>query len=226
MDEAVHARAAAHDAIEDITPRALRNAIEYRLENATLTPAVLTRLSAHAAHNTYEPAELDKRTAGVQLIYNGLHLTRFLARTSPWDTTPTNTADIEILAAEVLVARGFSLLANTDAAPVAVTTVQTFGQHETTRVHHPTTDIPDSSLEANIFELAITAGLSATGTDRPSGTTEFATDLARSYNNELPTAPELLSDSAITALKDLIQEQYPSTTTAETVWASTTLTDP
>lgn len=226
MDEAVHARAATHDAIDDITPRALRNAIEYRLENASLTPAVLTRLSAHAAHTTYDPTELDERTAGVQLIYNGLHLTRFLARTSPWDTTPTNTADIEILAAEVLVARGFSLLANTEAAPFAVTTVQAFGQHETTRAHHPTTDLPDSTLEANIFELAIIAGLAATDTDRPPGTTEFATELARSYNNELPTAPELLSDSAINALKDLIQEQYPSTNTAETIWASTTITDP
>lgn len=79
--------------------------------------------------------------AGVQLIYEGLRLTRTLAHDEPWlepetaaDGDAASDGDLEILAADILVARGFYLLARTDAAGTAVRTVQSFGHDQTRRV--------------------------------------------------------------------------------------------
>jgi hypothetical protein len=73
-----------------------------------------------------------RRAAGVQLIYDGLRVTRTLAAEEPWDdpNRDRTEADMAILAADVLVARGFHLLARTECAARAVGTVRRFGRDQ------------------------------------------------------------------------------------------------
>lgn len=227
MDEAARARTVAVDVLDDVTPPRLRDLLHTRLQDATMTPGVLTRLSARATDRPVDPTELDRRVAGVQLIYEGLDLTRSLARTEPWARDGVTAADIDIVAADVLVAKGFHLLARTDAATVAVDTVQAFGRDETNRTagrSHP--ELATRALEADVFELAIVAGVSATGADLPAGVRSFAVDLAKSFDHDLPTAPGLLSEPAVDALTDLVTDHGPATTPTEQLWAESSVTDP
>ncbi|MFC6769133.1 DUF7114 family protein, partial [Natrinema soli] len=54
-----------------------------------------------------DPARITTHAAGVQLIYEGLRLTRSLAHDEPWTATDADAsdADLAILAADILVAR-------------------------------------------------------------------------------------------------------------------------
>ena len=86
-----------------------------------------------------------------------------------------------ILAADVLVSRGFYLLARTDAAEDAVAVVRAFGRDQTER-EGATGDRAvglDRRLETDVLELAVTAGVTAAGgrTDDAAGLAdEFAPD--------------------------------------------------
>jgi hypothetical protein len=203
MDDVARARAAAREAVSDITPPRLRTLIDDRLADATVTPGVLTLASARA---TGEPGgdELDRRVAGVQLIYDGLSLTRTLARAPPWEERPTVTADMEVLVADVLVGRGFYLLARTEAAGKAVETVRAFGHDETIAETAP--DAAAGALETDVFELAVVAGASAAGVDPPAGTRAFAADLADTAATNGSTPSGALSESTVDALDDLLAD--------------------
>ena len=228
MEEAARARAAALDALDEITPAPLNALIEERLEAATMTPGVLTLLAAAAADRPGDPVELDRRAAGVQLIYDGLALTRQLARGDPWATNGrSGAADLDILAADVLVARGFHLLARTEAASKAVETVRAFGREETDFANG-TAGRPDGSLEADVFELAIIAGTTATSAEIPAGAGAFAVDLADSFDGDLPGPEGLITDATVTALTSLVSGREPSATALEGVWPRTgsSVTDP
>lgn len=229
MDTAARARDVTRDAVTDIMPDRLRDVIDTRLQTVSMTPAVLTLLSAQATDRDANRAELDRRAAGVQLIYDGLKLTRTLARAPPWDQTPQKAekADIDVLAADVLVARGFSLLARTEAAGKAVETVRAFGRDETNYSlgrEHPKLD--GRTLEADVFELAIIAGVSATGAELPSGIRPFAVELATSFDRSLPDVPALLSEPTADALEALIADRSPTPAVPERMWASSSATDP
>ncbi|USZ70526.1 DUF7114 family protein [Natronosalvus halobius] len=119
--------------------------------------------------------------AGVQLIYEGLRLTRALAHDEPWaETTGDSRADLEILAADILVARGFYLLARTDAADTAVRTVRRFGRDQTTRVDADETDaaVLDGNLEQDVLELAIRTGATVADADPTPELLAVATEVA------------------------------------------------
>ncbi|MFC7214309.1 hypothetical protein ACFQO4_09495 [Saliphagus sp. GCM10025334] len=119
--------------------------------------------------------------AGVQLIYEGLRLTRALAHNEPWaETTGDSPADLEILAADILVARGFYLLARTDAADTAVRTVRRFGRDQTARADADETDAAalDANLEQDVLELAIRTGATAADADPAPELLAVATDVA------------------------------------------------
>ncbi|ELY90395.1 hypothetical protein C483_12823 [Natrialba hulunbeirensis JCM 10989] len=171
MDKADSCRRAASDAVADVEPPRLSGLVDAVLDEASMVPGALTIESAtiHApagdaderttettdtadttdtASATETPAGVDSEAlhthaAGVQLIYEGLRLTRTLAHEEPWERPTTAdevsdgmdpaTADLAILAADILVARGFYLLAHTDAAEKAVQTVQAFGHDQTRR---------------------------------------------------------------------------------------------
>ncbi|ELY98915.1 DUF7114 family protein [Natrialba asiatica] len=187
-----------------------------------------------------ESTELDTDTllthaAGVQLIYEGLRLTRGLAHEDSWcgdsahanqpksqsqpqpqpqsahqvQSQPENqtqsqsrlehhpqsqsqsqsdlqsqpqsrsqspsqyTDDLTILAADILVARGFSLLARTDAADKAVHTVQAFGRDQTRRT-----------------ELTNTPPATSTASTQPSTATNPTTETTSSKPTTSANAPK------------------------------------
>ena len=92
MEEAAAVRGAALDAVGDVEPDRLRERIRERLEDGSMAPGVLTVLSARAVatRGSSDTTSVDTdavadRGAGVQLIYEGLRLTRSLSRDPPWE---------------------------------------------------------------------------------------------------------------------------------------------
>lgn len=198
MEEASQVRHAAREAVRDVDPERFREEVETVLEDGSTTPGVLVILCARAVDDTIAFEAITERAAGTQLIYEGLRLTRALAHEIPWETNGGN-ANIDVLAADVLVARGFYLLARTEAAERAVEAVRNFGRDQT---HYPTEE-NNHRLEADVFELAAVAGTTAGGGHPSAECREFVTDLTRSFDGEPPSAETLLSTSVRESLRAL-----------------------
>jgi hypothetical protein len=215
MEEAAAVRRAALEAVDDVEPDRLVERIGQRLDDGSMAPGVLTLLSADAVEKGVPTEAVADRAAGVQLIYEGLRLTRTLAHSQPWVTDgvgdwqspaderlATNgsgksaraaAADIDILVADILVARGFYVLARTEAADTAVSVVRSFGRDQT--IHRETDDPSlDDNLEADVFELAVVAGTTAAGGDATASLREFATGLATGEGS-LPPADTLFPEA-------------------------------
>ncbi|MFC7026926.1 hypothetical protein ACFQJ5_03940 [Halomicroarcula sp. GCM10025324] len=179
MQEVAAVRRAALAAVDDVEPDRFRDRITDRLSDAPLTPGVLTLVSARAARDG--PADFDDgltgRAAGVQLIYEGLTLTRRLAQDDPWDGGDRDAADLDILVADVLVSRGFYLLARSEAAEAAVDVVRSFGHDQTVRESTGDASL-DENLETDICELAVVAGVTAAGVTPTPSLREYASRLA------------------------------------------------
>jgi hypothetical protein len=181
MEDDAAVRGAALDAIDDIDPEPLRERIATQLTEGSMAPGVLTIRTVRALDDTTPLAASDgslldpvaERAAGVQLIYDGLQLTRELAHDEPWTGGDREAADIAVLAADVLVSRGFYLLARTEAADAAVGVVRAFGSDQTVRRE---TDDPslDRNLEADVLELAVVAGATMGEGTAPPRLREFA----------------------------------------------------
>jgi hypothetical protein len=196
MDDAVRARTAAREALSDIEPERLHEVLEERLAEAPTTPGGLTLVSARSLDPTLDLDGVTERAAGVQLIYEGLRLTRQLAHAEPWEEDDGDIdADLDILAADVFVSRGFYLLARTEAAERAVETVQKFGRDQTRRRSDADPERLDRNLEADVFALAVVAGATAAGIDPPAQLLEYATELARTNDGDLPPARVTLSEA-------------------------------
>lgn len=193
MDDAAPVREATRDATADITPERLRSRIHDHLGNVTATPGVLTRVSARETGVEGESSELDGRTAGVQLIYGGLYLTRSLIHDEPWtiDDAHKVDADEDALASNVMVARGAFLLARTDASDKAVEIIRNFGRDQTLR-EVSDDDSYDGNLELDLLELAVIAGGSIDGAEPPAALLDWAVDLAESHDHQrIPEPNEL-----------------------------------
>ena len=206
MDTAARARVAAREVVADIEPQHLREVLYDRLDEGSMAPGVLVFLSAQASQPEVDLDSLAERCAGVQLIYEGLRLTRSIAHAEPWTETTTDEidADIDILAADVFVSRGFYLLARTEAAAAAVETVQSFGRDQTVRGRPDAdTETLDRNLEADIFALAVRAGLTAVDADPSADVLSFVTDIARAEGDELSAAASVLSESTVDQLTEL-----------------------
>ncbi|GCF13910.1 hypothetical protein Harman_18450 [Haloarcula mannanilytica] len=208
MEEVAAVRRAALAAVDDVEPDRLHGRIDAHLDDASLAPGVLTLVSAGATSDP--PVDLADgvadRAAGVQLIYEGLSLTRQLAHDDPWVNGDRDTADLDILIADILVSRGFYLLARTEAADAAVSVVRSFGHDQTVR---RTTDDEslDTALETDIMELAVVAGVTAAGI-RPTPTLrEYATDLAV---DGLPSNADLLGEDVADALRARVGAEQPT----------------
>jgi hypothetical protein len=206
MDEAARIRQAASDAVTDIEPAPLRDVIGDVLADASMAPGTLALLSARAVDESIRTEPVLDRAAGVQLIYEGLRLTRTLAHDQPWADRPPaehTEPNMDVLAADVLVSRGFYLLARTEAADAAVETVQAFGRDQTLRREADPEDALalDRNLETSVLELAVIAGTTAgEGTTTPgdagqAGLLEFAADRGSAVEPPFPSAAEFLPDS-------------------------------
>jgi hypothetical protein len=203
MDRGGLVRESASEALADVEPAHLRATIDDRLGAAAMTPGAFALATARALDPDADAGALAERASGVQLIYEGLRLTRGLVHAEPWaeradgatggaparprggagDERGTETgdseaaapadglrrADMEILAADVLVARGFSILARTAAAAVAVEVVRAFGRDQTDRRGadaERAADL-DRRLETDASESAATVGVAVGGADGP-----------------------------------------------------------
>ena len=182
------------------------------------------------------------QAAGVQLIYEGLRLTRSLAHEEPWSTLDAadpdereaaETGDLEILAADILVARGFYLLARTDAAGKAVRTVQAFGRDQTrreavagtdsdaaaddarTREHTDPASI-DANLERDILELAVLTGATAVGGTPSSRLLTTADAIADAVGTSFPPATECLGDLEPSCADQSLEEHTTDRATSAT----------
>jgi hypothetical protein len=180
MQDAAAVRRAALDAVDDVEPSRLNDRIEALLAESDLAPGRLTVACADATldarSNTTDCADaVMERAAAVQLIYDGLSHTRELAAEPPWLDGDKAQGDVDILIADILVARGFYLLARTEAADDAVETVRSFGRDQT--VARETDDPLEGSLERDVFELAVVAGTTAAGGTPSPALREFARDL-------------------------------------------------
>ncbi|WP_297885411.1 hypothetical protein [uncultured Halorubrum sp.] len=211
MDDAARARDAAREALADVEPEQLREALDARILDAAVTPGVLALVTARALDPDVDLGDVADRAAGVQLIYEGLRLTRTVAREEPWVTAPTAAAeidaDMEILAADVLVSRGFSLLARTHAARPAVDVVRAFGRDQTLRDRDETdadaAAALDRNLEVDALELAVVAGTTAVGGDPPEELLEYARDLAADCDGEFPPAGRALPEATADRIADI-----------------------
>ncbi|MXR40091.1 hypothetical protein GRX01_01785 [Halobaculum sp. WSA2] len=211
MDDAVRTRAAAERSVADVEPAALRSALTDRFDDAEMTPGALTLLSARALDPDVDLSGVEDHAAGVQLIYEGLRLTRELSQTEPWagvdlDAAGDIDADLDVLAADVSVSRGFYLLARTAAAGKAVETVRSFGRDQTLRREADAENAAalDRNLEADVFELAVVAGTAAVGASAPADLLSYAAELAADDDDRMPPVsalPESTGDR-IAALAD------------------------
>lgn len=209
MDEAAEVRGAAREAVSDVVPPRLRDDLVARVDEGWPAPGVLTLLSARAAADGAVEGAAE-RAAAVQLVYEGLSLTRRLVYEEPWveaggapaDTVgtaqaaPTEAdegANLDVVAADVLIARGESLLARTEAADRSVEILRTFGRDQT--ACDPSRPIGgDRRLEAEMFELAVVAGSTLARSEPPRRLLEWAHDLATTLPAESLPEPSSLVD--------------------------------
>jgi len=205
MDEAAAVRGAAEEAVRDVVPGTLREEISGFVESGSVVPGTLTLVVADL-FGEVDPDVVDgltERAAGVQLIYDGLRLTRRLVHGDPWSDAAEAegdlSADMEILAADVLVSRGFYLLARTEAAGAAVEVVRSFGRDQTNRRELGDPSL-DRELERDVVELAVLAGATAVGAEPPDAGA-FAADLVG--GDAFPPAGELLTEEVVGRLADL-----------------------
>ncbi len=248
MDEAAEVRGAAREAVSDVVPPRLRDGLVARVDEGWPAPGVLTLLSARAAADGAVEGAAE-RAAAVQIVYEGLSLTRRLVHDEPWadvcdaddgiDSSdagdvvgsggaapdadaavrdPDEGANLDVVAADVLVARGESLLARTEAADRSVEILQSFGRDQTTR--DPSRPVgADRRLEADMFELAVIAGSTLARSEPPRRLLEWAQDLATTLPAESLPEPSSLVD----------REEVPSVagrTPAPAGEGGTTSTDP
>ncbi|TKX77472.1 hypothetical protein EXE53_26395 [Halorubrum sp. SD626R] len=211
MDDASRARDAAREALADVEPDQLREALEDRILDAAVTPGVLALITARAIDPDVVLDDVLDRAAGVQLIYEGLRLTRAVAHEEPWVTEPTRSSDIDadmdVLTADVLVSRGFSLLACTDAAGAAVEVVRAFGRDQTLRDREGTDPAAatalDRNLEVDALELAVVAGTTAVGGETPEELLAYARELAADYDGEFPPPGRALPEATADRIADI-----------------------
>jgi hypothetical protein len=158
MEEVVRIRAILHETLSDIEPVEFRTQLDSVIADAALTPAVLTVRTASALSELESREAARRRGVGVQLSFEGLKLTRRLARDNPWSVTdaPDN-HHIELLVAQTLVSRGFYYLADTGVSDRAIEIARRFARNMTNDLQ-PETQPTEPSLEFDVVALAVEAG--------------------------------------------------------------------
>lgn len=177
MEDAAAVRRVAAEAIGTVEPEPLQETLVAALDESAPLPGVLVLASARAIDAGVDLEAIGDRVAGVQLVYAGLSVTRRLARDPPWPAGGADGANVDVLAADILVARGAYLLAGTEASDAAVEVIRAFGRDQTSREGDSS---PDYGLEADVFELGAVAGSTAVGPATPPQLMDWAAGLAAS----------------------------------------------
>lgn len=198
MEDAAVVRAGTREELQDVDPQALRDDVYDAIDESWLTPGVVTIQAARRCGADEVGPGLRRRAAGVQLIYEGLANTRGLVDIPPWTTATDGNSpnpdavergNMDVLVADVLVARGAHLLAYTEAADECVAVIQRFGRRQTDE--NVTSE--DRTLEADALELAAIAGSTLDGPTPVDSVLAWANDLAASLDGgDLPETSSLL----------------------------------
>ncbi len=212
MDETAHARAAFREGIGDIAPAALRTRLEEVLESASMTPGALTVLTATALDESADLETVSRRGAGVQMSYEGLRLSRELIHADPWAAGDRDEGDMDAIAAEVLVARGFEYLAHTGVALDVVEAVRHFGRDQTLRETATEPNDLDRGLEADFVRIAVRAGADVALGSVPDRIDTLAEELAEEFG----TVPLPDSETALPGVDERVSSAVPSPDTTTT----------
>lgn len=198
MDDAARVRSNATRSVRDVTPRPLRGRIESRQEETPLTPGLLAVASARYHNRDSVEESTFECAAAVHQIFVGLDITRELIEIRPWDGVDEHPdeADLEIIAADVLVAQGMARLASTDAAEAAVEVVREFGQYEAE--HNAKDQTTDARcLEETVLELAVIAGAASVDAAPRDTLLEWVSSLTPTHVAPLPPVNILLEGTPL-----------------------------
>jgi hypothetical protein len=189
MEEVPGVRSALYEMVSDIEPAPFRETIEAIIADASLTPGVLTVRTARVLGPPTSMEAARRRGASVQLKYEGLRLTRHLARDEPWRGGDLTDYDLDFVVASTLVSRGFYHLAETGVAPHAIEMVRRLGRNQTYETQleaYP----PEPSLEVDIVTLAVKAGADLVLSDIPPALVTYAEGLATDIESKPLHEPE------------------------------------
>lgn len=189
MKDADYISHALEQSLADIEPVPFRERLHEVVDGVSLTPGVLTIVTARAMEPSVEETASAKRGAGVQLSYEGLRLTRAVLRERDWEVNEDKSYYRDLLAASVLVSRGFYYLADTGVADQSVEIVRRFGRNETYKQQSVTGELEDS-LEVDVIRLAVNAGADMAVQTIPPAVTSYADTIARELESEPLPAPE------------------------------------
>lgn len=191
MDEARLVRDALADSLEDVEPRPFRRDLQRTAEGRPLTPGVLTIRTARAVDPTVSLDAAAYHAMGVQLGYLGLREARRLIETEPWPPAGDDDPDVDVVASEVLVAKGLNHLAHTGVRDRVVEIVRRFGRSQSRDA-----DTGEPSLEAEFVVLAIATGADLTAQTVPPGLIEYARELAGQIDEDPIPAGAAIDDVA------------------------------
>ncbi len=168
--------------LADIEPPAFQSRLQTHLADISLTPAVLTVRTAQALEPSVDEGACALRGSGVQLTYEGLRLTRSILRDQRWGGE-RDSYYLDLLAAAVLVSRGYYYLADTGVSREAVEAARRFGRYQT---YDQNGDLTDSeySLEADFVALAVNTGADLALQTVPPTITAYGESLARDIDTE------------------------------------------
>lgn len=198
-----HVSEALRRSLDDIEPSSFNEHLHEVLEDRPLTPAALTVTTGRAIDSTADSKQLAELGIGVQLGYEGLRLTRALIDTESWlEQQQATDDDIDVLTAEVLVARGFNILAETGTVTQAVEIVRRFGRNRArdrrgSNPHGPT-------LEADIASLAVNTGADCVLSTVPPSIASLGEDLGTRLDDD----PMPVPDDALEGVKQEIANVY------------------
>lgn len=190
MDVSAAVRNSLFDSVSNVEPGPFRQELESILTDASVTPGVITMRTADVIDRQVDEEELQRRAAGVVISYEGLRLTRELVREDPWAASPDNTAEnLDLLASEVLVARGLYRLAPTGVAYDAVQIARRFGRNQTNE-QLPDTEPDEPTLEYDTIRLAVQTGADYALTEVPDSIMNHAGTVAGQLDAEPLPDPE------------------------------------
>lgn len=208
MDVASEVRQSALRTLAEIEPEELARELQDVVAETSMLPGVITVLTAEAAGGPQAASRAHRRAVGVQLSYEGLRLTRELIREEErYDVEDPTESYLSLVAGEVMVARGFSELAETAVAGDAIDIVQRFSRNQTHE--YRTAGESFRSLEHDVVVLAVAAGATLVQDVVPPGLDANAKRLAANLDGEPFPPAENVSDSIRTGVRTAVGGEDP-----------------
>lgn len=200
MTEVSVVREALAQSLADIEPPAFQSHLRTTIGDVSLTPAVLTVRTARALEPSVDEGAGALHGAGVQLTYEGLRLTRSILSDEAWGASEGRANYyLDLLAAAVLVSRGYYYLADSGVSVEAVEAARRFGRYQTYEQNGDLTE-GEYSLEQDFITLAVNAGADLALPTVPPSVTAYGESLAE----DIGTAPLAEPEPALDGVEERI----------------------